>query len=67
MSENFFGGGPITPQKHFLAQICFFPISSMPKLPKKVILVKKFKKNFFLIFLMRKILSNHFWGPLRAP
>ena len=39
MNEKFFGGGPITPQKHFLAQICFFPISLLPKLPQKVILV----------------------------
>ena len=45
MSEIFFGGGPITPQKYFLAQIGFFPISLLPKLPQKVILVKKFQKK----------------------
>ena len=39
MPEIFFGGGPITPQKYFLAQIRFFFISLLPKLPHKVILV----------------------------
>ena len=39
MPEIFFGGGPIPPQIYFLAQIGFFPISLLPKLPQKVILV----------------------------
>ena len=56
--------GPYYPPKIFFTQICFFPFSLLPKLPKKVILVKKNKKKFERNFLVGLIFL---WGAINRP
>ena len=73
MPEIFFGGGPITPQKYFLAQIRFFPIIYCLNFPKKYFL-NFYTKITFLGSLGIKLMGknkfgpkNVFWGVMGPP